>query len=132
MTTSQQDQREFYQNHPSKKTLCVCLHSRSSHGGNFRPPGDPKFLPMVCIDKAPGETRRYGTCPCLQMDVRGTCECGHDAKEHEGIDGLVAYETPCGGTVMGPTSFSGNIVRSMRCTCNVYRPNPQRPMEVSA
>jgi hypothetical protein len=65
------------------------------------------------------------------MDVRGTCECGHDAKAHEGIDGRFAYSTPCGGTVLGPTSFSGNIVRTLQCSCDQYVPNPQKA-QVSA
>ena len=79
----------------------------------------------MCIDKAPGENR-YGTCPCEQMDVRGVCECGHDAKAHAGIDGRFAYSTPCGETVMGPTSLSGNIVRTMQCTCDAYVPDPPK------
>jgi hypothetical protein len=55
------------------------------------------------------------------MDVVGTCECGHDAKAHDGIDARFAGQTPCTGTVMGTTNFSGTIARTMRCTCNDYK-----------
>jgi hypothetical protein len=54
------------------------------------------------------------------MDVVGECECGHDAKMHENIDGRIVAVTPCGGEVFGPTSMSGNIVRTLKCSCNSY------------
>ncbi len=60
------------------------------------------------------------------MDVRGRCECGHDAKDHAGIDGRFAYSTPCSGTVLGPVSFSGNVQRTMSCTCDSYVPDPPK------
>jgi len=56
------------------------------------------------------------------MDVRGTCKCGHDAKEHENIDARFVAKTTCGGETMGPTNFSGTIVRTMKCTCTNYSP----------
>jgi hypothetical protein len=98
------------------ETLCICLHDRSWHGGNYRPPGAPDFRPMTCYGK---------DCPCDQMDVQGTCECGHPAGEHENINGRFVVKTPCFGDVLAPATMTGNIQRPMRCTCEKYSPKTE-------
>lgn len=62
----------------------------------------------------------YGCSDCDQFTVIGTCTCTHAAGIHSNIEDRFVSRTPCSGTVVGATNFSGTIARTMPCPCDRY------------